>query len=451
MKKLLLAPAVAVAITGLGAAPVFAATTPPAQSPSAQSAESESTGAGTITLDQNKIEISEFKSTGLGYTVTGLRPGEEVMISGGRVVMGPDGGGLLFDEPITADGNGEYSGVIIPTTENGVADGITATDYYLFVDRMGAENDGAHAAFTVVEDSTEEPDDETPAGEDPAVSAADEITADEFNENGLAFTGEGFEPGAAITVVGGAFENGESQGEIIFSTSVEADADGKISGVISATEAVEPGGYAFAATIDGAIASNIEEFTVTADAPETPTDEPSTPAEASLSVSPEKIEAADFVNEKKGVALAVENCEPGDKAHFVVTPKGLNVKAYDRTETVGADGTVTVSVYGNSSDASAYIGDYDVTVTCGDDTMTEDFSVVADSTTGGDDDSDNGADAGDNDSNDEDGGNAGGDIELPRTGIELGGLVAGGALLLLGGAAIVLTRRRSTGQFPTDI
>jgi hypothetical protein len=78
-------------------------------------------------------------------------------------------------------------------------------------------------------------------------------------------------------------------------------------------------------------------------------DKTETPAEASFKVSPKTIEAADFANEKKGVTLAVENCEPGADVHFEVNPKGINVTAYENTVKADDEGNASVNVFGTSS------------------------------------------------------------------------------------------------------
>jgi len=154
-------------------------------------------------------------------------------------------------------------------------------------------------------------------------------------------------------------------------------------------------------------------------------------------VTPEK-----FVDE--GVAFAVRGCEPGQDVTFEVRAGRDDVRPY--TETVAADenGIAVHGVKGLDADqAEAYIGEYTVTATCGENTWTDAFTVGY-----GDDD----ANPGDDDSNDDNGSddNAGGN-ELPRTGTELTGLAAGAGLLVLGAAAVFLTRRRTTGTGPADI
>jgi LPXTG-motif cell wall-anchored protein len=136
---------------------------------------------------------------------------------------------------------------------------------------------------------------------------------------------------------------------------------------------------------------------------------------------------------------------------FLVNPAGKSdVTAFDETIKADDEGKASVNVYGTSADdPSAYVGDYDVTVTCGDDELTGDFSVEKDPNAGGGDEDGNEDGNGDG-GNGGDNGNGGGD--LPRTGTELTGLVGGAGLLLIGGVAVALTmRRKKVSQDPSEI
>ena len=115
-----------------------------------------------------------------------------------------------------------------------------------------------------------------------------------------------------------------------------------------------------------------------------------------------------------------------------------NITAYDRTIKANKDGKATVTVFGTSDNASAYVGSYSVTVTCGDTTMKDSFKVTGSPNAGG---GDGSGDEG------HDNGSAGSGSELPRTGAELNGLAAGALLLLVGGAAVTITMRRRKGDF----
>src|SRR5699024_10251222 len=107
-------------------------------------------------------------------------------------------------------------------------------------------------------------------------------------------------------------------------------------------------------------------------------------------------------------------------------PEGdSNVTAYENTVNADDEGKASVNVYGTSSDASAYIGDYDVTVTCSDAELTGEFSVSDDANAGGSDGAEDG-------SGTADGGEAGECGGVARAGTVLTGLVGGAGLLLIG-------------------
>ncbi|QIN30050.1 S1 family peptidase [Brevibacterium luteolum] len=163
----------------------------------------------------------------------------------------------------------------------------------------------------------------------------------------------------------------------------------------------------------------------------TPTEDPSDdPAERALSIDPENIKATDFVK-KDAVTIAASGCTPGTEANLEVKPRGSNVTGHTDTATVDKDGNVGFSVYGENADMpNAYIGDYDVTVSCdsGDD-LTGSFTVTE---AGGKDDDGKGGDDKKDDNKD-----------LPRTGSEALGSLGAAAALIAGGAGLyVLARRR---------
>lgn len=442
MKKLALAPAVALAITGLAASPVMAAPTADAfgqtnvQQSKTQSDEAEEQAEinAAVSVTPQEISQSDFadQNKGVQVQITGLEAGDKVSDN------------VTYDEGDSTSVEGDTFSYSIYFTGEAADFEPQTVEFDITVQREGEEDQVIPASFTVVEDGdAEEP--EAPAV-DPKVSLnTEKISASDFEKNGLEVTGEGFTPGSTVNVIGNATQSPFFQDEI------KADEDGKISTTVESPEdALEPGDYSVSAVdAETEEVSNYAKFTVTEDESEEP--KPTTPAaEATLTVSPETIEAADFVVENKGVTLAVENCEPGSDVHYVVTPEGnSNVTAYDNTVKADDEGKASVNVYGTSAnDASAYLGDYDVSVTCGDDEMTGAFTVGEDANAGGSDGNDDGGNEDGNGGGED--GNGGG--ELPRTGTELTGLVGGAALLLIGGAAVTMTmRRKKVAQDPSEI
>ncbi len=169
----------------------------------------------------------------------------------------------------------------------------------------------------------------------------------------------------------------------------------------------------------------------TAEPTQDPTEDPSDdPAERALSIDPENIKATDFV-EKDAVTIAASGCTPGTEANLEVKPRGSNVTGHTDTATVDEDGNVGFSVYGENADMpNAYIGAYDVTVSCdGGDDLTGTFTVTE---AGGKDDDGKGGDDKKDDNKD-----------LPRTGSEALGSLGAAAALIAGGAGLyILARRR---------
>ncbi|MCF2573323.1 hypothetical protein [Brevibacterium sp. UCMA 11754] len=449
MKKLALAPAVALAITGLAASPVMAAPTADAfgqtniqlsqnsnQADETEAAE-DSTEDGNeaqaieaaVTVSPKEITQTDLLDPGFTVTVTGLEAGDVVTDN-------------LTNEEVTAEGDSVRFTIHNVTGDPAAIDPGTL-NFTISVVR-GEETEEIPAQVEVIADN-EEP--EAPEVDPKVTLNTEKISASDFEKDGLEVTGEGFTPGSTVNVMGNATQSPFFQDE------VKADEDGKISTTVEAPEdGLEPGNYSVSAVdAESEEVSNFAKFTVTEDETEEP--KPTTPAaEATLTVSPETIEAADFVVENKGVTLAVENCEPGSDVHYVVTPEGnSNVTAYDNTVKADDEGKASVNVYGTSAnDASAYLGDYDVSVTCGDDEMTGAFTVSDDANAGGSDGNEDGNEDGGNGGGDDGNGNGGGD--LPRTGTELTGLVGGAALLLIGGAAVTMTmRRKKVAQDPSEI
>lgn len=180
------------------------------------------------------------------------------------------------------------------------------------------------------------------------------------------------------------------------------------------------------------------EPTETAEPTATPTDDDDADVEYALDVDPQEISPADFVQQDKGVTLTATGLEAGEEVEFAVSAAGSNVESLTETATADENGVAVWSVYGiDDSNPSAYLGDYSVTVTNeAGETIDGSFTVTdsADNGEGGEDDSDDNGD-----DRDDEGGS-----DLPRTGMELGGLAAGAALLTVGAATVVLSRRRST-------
>ena len=384
MKKLALAPAVAIAITGLAASPVIASPEVPASAPSADTqpakapvqlqkgaAQDVKAQAGEIGVSAESVTVDEFAENGIGIAGAGLEAETDysltVEAASGQKVN-------AYETTVTTDAEGAFEDGVEAVGE---ANPAFVGDYKVTVTSDSDENAPYSTTFEVTEGEADEP--EAPEV-DPKVSLSnDEMSESEFDENGVKVTGEGFTPGGTVNVVGGnavspfATKEVKTDDEGKFSTTLKFEGDKPLPAGDYSIWGVDP---------EADTRSPAQDFTITEDE----TEEPTAPAEeATLKVSPETITPTDFVNEKKGVTLAVENCEPGEDVRFLVNPKGeSSVTAFDKTVKADDEGKANVNVYGTSaSNASAYVGDYDVTVTCGDDELTGDFSVEKDANAGG--------------------------------------------------------------------
>ena len=195
-------------------------------------------------------------------------------------------------------------------------------------------------------------------------------------------------------------------------------------------------------------------------------------AKYGLKVSPKEVTPGDFVKKDKGVTLVVTGLKPNEKFNYSVSKKdGGKVKTLFKEVQANKDGVWSFTVYGQegSNGLSGFLGTYKVTVKSEEGVLTDSFKVTntpgkkdeakpgdkgdgkdKGDAKGGDKNTGNGdAKGGDNNSGKDDAkdNNAKGGKEdsntLPRTGMELSGLIAGGALLTVGAATVLVTRRRT--------
>ncbi|MCM1011264.1 hypothetical protein [Brevibacterium sp. XM4083] len=363
----------------------------------------------TLKVDPTEITAEDLvdNTKGIEVTVSGVQAGDIVTDS-------------LTGEKREVSADGDFS---FRVYREGNADDVEPgkVRFTVTIEREGTESVTLKGEFTVVDDDAVDPIEASLKVDPKEITAKDLAT----KEKGVTVTVSGVKAGDKITdSLTGETETAEKDGDYVLHLWYKGNPDN-----------LEPGKVPFTVTIDR---EGTESVTLKGDI--TVIDEkPEAPAEASLTVSPKSIEADDFINEKKGVTLSVKDCKPGSDVRFMVMADGNSrITAYDRTVQADKDGKASVSVFGTSSDASAYVGGYSVTATCGDDTMKDSFKVTAGANAGGG--GDDGSGGGDNAG----GGNG---SELPRTGAELDGLAAGALLLLVGGAAVTITMRRRKGDF----
>ncbi|MCU4295526.1 hypothetical protein D3I60_00260 [Brevibacterium permense] len=394
-------------------------------------------GDPTVSLSTTEISQSDFDENGIEVTGEGFTPNGTVTVVGGTATS------PFATQEVEANADGEISATLKFEGD----EALPAGDYSVWGVDQETETNSSAQDFVITEDDAVDPIDAS-LKVDPK-----EITAEDLsNKNkGVTVTVSGVKKGDKIKdSLTGETETAEADGDYELHLWYEGDPANLEVGEVPFTVTIDREGTE-SETLNGAI--NVVAEDGDDDGNEDGNDdgkddsddgddgETEAPAEASFTVSPKTLEAADFANEKKGVTLAVENCEPGADVHFEVNPKGINVTAYENTVKADDEGNASVNVFGTSSDVSAYVGAYTATATCGDDTMKDSFTVTEGANGGGSDGGDNG-----------NAGNGGDDgSQLPRTGADLGGLTTGALLLLVGGAAIALTGRKTKfGQTPTS-
>jgi chemotaxis protein histidine kinase CheA len=376
------------------------------------------------------------KNKGVDVTVTGLEEGDDVTNN-------------LTNDTETADASGSLTLHLWYEGDPAELE-VGKLPFTVTIDREGEESETLDGEINIVDDDAVDPIDAS-LKVDPK-----EITAEDLanKDKGVTVTVSGVKKGDKIKdSLTGETETADADGDYKLHLWHEGNPDNLEVGKVPFTVTIDREGTE-SETLEGNINVVAEDGDDDGDdgsedgnddgkdgSDDGDDGETEAPADASFTVSPKKIEAADFANENKGVTLAVENCEPGADVHFEVNPKGINVTAYENTVTADDEGNASVNVFGTSSDVSAYVGAYTATATCGDDTMKDSFTVTGGANGGGSDGGDNG-----------NAGNGGDDgSQLPRTGADLGGLTTGALLLLVGGAAIALTGRKNKfGQTPTS-
>lgn len=434
------------ALTGVVAAPLISVT--------AAVAADGQYGEYTVSTAKDSYTVEET-ANGVAVTVTNLTEGQTVRAT--STVAGTNGSEA---DVATANADG------IAQLRLANTDGFTIGTHTVNIFVEGAKVDSeSPITFEVTEA-------EDQAAEPTASLSAETISADEFvnEDTAIRVSGQDFPAGDYTLQVNPSSDS--VQDYALDATVVE---DGILGVTIFGQNADNPDAYVGDYTIqimdaDGNQVGAALQFTVTASDDDDETESPSpTPTEtetASPSPSPTATEdddaneddwtwngaelkeglnlEADRVTPQKfvtdGVAFAVRGCEPGQDVTFEVSA-GNNVNPYTATVSADENGIAVHGVKGlDDSQPDAYIGEYTVTATCGDNTWNDSFTVGY-----GDDDANPGDDDSDDNGSDDNG------SDLPRTGTELTGLAAGAGLLVLGAATVLLTRRKSAKTGPADI
>ena len=488
--RLVLAPAVAVALTGLAGAPAFAATESTATVPqqplcaqgdqqSSNSSESDSSvpdeSDPQATLAQAQVtraDIADDKK-GIGFSGTGFTPDEKATVT----VVGTDGTEYSPDKKLTVDEDGKVSGTYFFTVTDGAQ--VPVGEYSLYLTDLKSEKKSSKVTFEVVSKASEVDDpgkgdnkdddkcdsatgpiktpDETPGEtespkpsetktEEPTTGApkpSETKTEEPTTEAPKPSETKTEEPTTEAPKPSPS-ETDEADGKD------KAPADDVKPGPAEApekeptTEAPKPTeteteapkdeepkvdeseGADDAAEDDEKAEDEAPESTGPA-SPGTEDKKPAAAAQASMFIDPTEVSSEDFLND--GIKIGVSGAQPGEKVSITVEHAQGKVDRYTMTKEADSEGKVT---FGVQAKVKAVLGTYNVRAQAEsfDEPQGGSFTVLTNGTAV--DEGGNGNGSGSNDSG----------SDLPRTGAEMTGLALGVGLLAVGAAAVIITRRR---------
>ncbi|MFT9771475.1 hypothetical protein ACMZ29_02335 [Brevibacterium casei] len=291
MKKIILAPAVALAFTGLVAAPVAAAETPSTQSAEAKAAEQEK-------AEKEKAE-KEAAAKAAAKKKADEKAAEEKKAK--EAAEEKDDAKKSAPEPAKK----ETTPPPAPTPSSSPSPSTEPS-----------------------EEPTDDPTEEAPEQQaDPVlVVPQGEIAAEDLADpsKGVTVTVTGLETGDLLTPLNGlAGDSVEAAGS---TATLNLFYDGN-------AEDLEDGPLPF--TIDYQGAAGIETLSGTVNV-KAVDDQPVEPIEATLTVDPKEITAEDLANEEKGVKVTVSGVKEGDKVTDSLTGKAVTAKS---------DGELVIPIY----------------------------------------------------------------------------------------------------------
>ncbi|MGJ5725039.1 LPXTG cell wall anchor domain-containing protein [Brevibacterium sp. H602] len=486
--RLVLAPAVAVALTGLAGAPAFAATESTAsvpqqplcaqgdqQSSSSSEADSsvpdESDPQATLAQAQvTRADIADDKK-GIGFSGTGFSPDQKATVT----VVGTDGTEYSPDKKLTVDEDGKVSGTYFFTVTDGAK--VPVGEYSLYLTDLKSEKKSSKVTFDVVskasevdepgkgdddkcesatgpiktpdetpsetkspepsETKTEEPTTEAPKPsetktEEPTTEAPKPSPSETKTEEP---TTEAPKPSPSET------KTEEPTTEAPKPSPSETDkgedkapADGVQPGPAEgpkdeAPKSDEPKVDETDGAEDDKKAEDGAPESTGPASPGTEDKKPAAAAQASMFINPTEVSSEDFLSD--GIKIGVSGAQPGEKVSITVEHAQGKVDRYTMTKEADSEGKVT---FGVQAKVKAVLGTYNVRAQAEsfDEPQGGSFTVLTNGT-----DVDEGGNGAGNGSGSNDSGS-----DLPRTGAEMTGLALGVGLLAVGAAAVIITRRR---------
>lgn len=442
MKKIILAPAVAVVAGSVAFAGPAAIAAPEATNPSgsASAADEPETPQPELSAPNDGKDSKQFRSEGQTIEYKNLEPGKQYTWS------------------FTSDEDVQSSGKFTAKEANGSFDAIVTNDtdemflpgkYTVTVKDEDGETVGT-TTFSVVGDDEDPGDDgDNPDAPKPELSVKhDKVRATPFRDNGHAVEYKNLEPGKKYTW---SIHGGEEISSTGTFTAEEANGTFYVEVPSDTDVSFLPGEYTVKLEDEnGTTLDSVTTFTVVKDS-----EDSGNPDEHEvryqLKLDRNELTAKEFLNKETGVQMGVIGLKSNEKFTYSVTKVDGDgeVEDYENEATADEHGRWGTTLHGvqRGQSVESFVGKYKVTVKSEQGELTDHFTV----TSGKKNDNDDDAEAGDNDSgNGSDNGsgsgddsNAGNSSNLPRTGAGLTGLIAGGALLTVGAATVLITRRRA--------
>ena len=460
--RLVLAPAVAVALTGLAGAPAFAATesaSVPAGPLCAYDDAQQSTDPETDTKVPDKsdpqatlahaqvtqADIANRKK-GIGFSGTGFTPDNKATVT----VVGTDGTKYSPKTKLTVDEKGKVSGTyFFSVTEEAK---VPTGDYSLYLTDAKSEKDSSKVSFEVVSKASDvddsgngkddcaaakPPADPKPTGtktpsEEPTESTAPSTTAAPTPSETK--TEEPSQKPTETTAPSKTADpkpsETESEAPKPTETNTKTPAPTETDGKESKNKADESAEAPKPTESEDSKSESTETTAPASPGTEDKEKKGATAATQALIIDPTEISSEDFLN--KSIKLGITGAQPGEKITITVEQAQGKVDRYTMTKTADSEGKAT---FGVQAKVKAVLGTYNVRAQAEsfDKPQGGSFTVVTNGTSV-------------DDGSGSDSNSSGSGSDLPRTGAEMTGLALGVGLLVVGAAAVVITRRRMTAS-----
>lgn len=451
-KSLVLAPAVAIALSGFAAGPVFAAASPSTTPPSAEAEEPEINPQVTLRISEINPDDVADDERGVPFYGTGFTPGGTASV----VVTGTDGTEYAPEGRLEVTEDGLVSGTFYFTATGDAF--VPEGTYRLKLVDDDSEQESNETTFEVSRDVSEWEPDELPTAEPTESETTPEETTEpttpEETSTPTPSTSPTSEPTTEPTPTATTTPTPEETTETPSPSptqTTEPTAEPTTEPTDEPTTQPAP-----EETTEEPTASPTPEETTTAPEETASPEETTAPEEddqevyaAYVVIEPSEITAQDFSNANGGVTITVLDAAPGSEVTLTVNHAQGRVDTYTDTTTVDENGTAVFSV---RAIGNAVLGEYQVTVD-GDqiEAQAGSFTVLSNDPGGSGSGGSGGSGSGESGSSGS-GGTSSGGSTLPRTGSELTGIALGAGLLVIGTAAIVVSRRKAKdANGPADL